>query len=140
MKKMRFLTAMLLLAIVFIGFNACSDDEKEDKRATWGNEIAEMFNNTTIESIDYVEKGITKIKFRDLSDVPSEIDFLDIEKSETYGFPDDVTVYIPERVYIIGNTFRVRIQLSNSWINEDVYFEVIDKNTLKSNGYIYKRR
>lgn len=34
MKKLRSFTAMLLLASVFVGFNACSDDDKEEEKPT----------------------------------------------------------------------------------------------------------
>lgn len=118
--------------------NACSKDEDKDSEV-WKNKTVKMFDNTTIECIDNsLKQGIIKIKFKNQWN-PQESDALYIDEYKTIGYEDDVYFLVFNKVEVLGDVLKVGLNLSNPLRTEYVYFEIINENTLKANGYTYKK-
>lgn len=118
---------------MLIVFSACGDDNKNEVH--WESEVVKSFNNTTIECIDNIEKGITRMKF--FEQIPRESNYIYIGECSTKGYEDDPYFFVPTQVTILGDMLKVGLNPRTGL--EYVYFEIINENTLKANGYTYKK-
>lgn len=110
LKKMRLLTAMLLLASVFIGFNACSDDDDKDKEENYIIGMWDVMEKGSIgEVIEYKSNGTFEYYYTEEHKDENETGKYKIESGKLYQMwdEDDVPSWSVYKIHELNSTSLV---------------------------------